>query len=246
MLLIYFTLIKKPYFCASNFDGMAKKKQQEETIVDVQEVYTKTEMFVDKNRKALTGVIVAIAVIVAGYFAYTRLYKLPKEKEAAENMWKAEEYFTNDSLDLALYGDDLYPGFEEIADEYGGTNAGKRAHFYIGVINRDRGEFEIALEHFEKASSLGDEAVSTMAIGNVGDMHIELGNLEEGVKHLQKAARNSANEFTRPLYLLKAARVYMELGQDDKALSNFKEITENYPDATEYKDAKKYQASMEG
>ena len=33
---------------------MAKKNATEENIINVDEVYTKTEQFVDKNRKALT------------------------------------------------------------------------------------------------------------------------------------------------------------------------------------------------
>lgn len=225
---------------------MAKKKQQEETIVDVQEVYTKTEVFIDKNRKALTGILIAVAVIVAGYFAYTRLYKLPKEKSAAEVMWKAEEYFAMDSLDLAMYGDDLDPGFEEIAEEYSGTNTALRAHFYMGTIFRDRGEFEVAMDHFDQASKLDDEAISTLAIGNLGDMNAELGNMEKAVNYFEKAAKNSDNEFSRPMYLMKAARVHMELGDDEKAKKHFATITEDYPDAQEFKSAKKYLASMGG
>ncbi len=225
---------------------MAKKNQQEETIVDVQEVYTKTEVFVDKNRKILTGVVLALAVVVAGYFAYTKLYKLPKEQSAAESMWKAEEYFSMDSLELAMNGDDLYPGFEEIAREYGSTKAGLRANYYLGVIYRDRGDFATALEHFEKAADLNDEAVSCFAIGNIGDMHVEQGDTEKAVKFFEKAARQSDNEFTRPLYLMKAARVYMELGNNDAAKKNFKEITSDYPTASEFKDAQKYLASLGG
>ena len=225
---------------------MAKKNQQEETIVDVQEVYTKTEVFVDKNRKILTAVLLGIAIGVAGYFAYTRLFQLPKEKAAAESMWKAEEYFSMDSLDLAMTGDDLDPGFEEIAREYGSTKAGLRANYYMGVIYRDRGEFSMALEHFEKAADLDDEAVSCFAIGNIGDMHIELGDTDKAVKFFEKAARKSDNEFTRPLYLMKAARVHMELGNNDAAKKNFKEITSDYPTASEFKDAQKYLASLGG
>lgn len=223
---------------------MAKKKQQDETIVDVQEVYTKTEVFVDKNRKALTGVIVGLAVVFAGYFAYTRLYVEKREVKAAENMWKAEQYFEMDSLNLALYGDDLFPGFEQIAEDYSGTKAARRAHFFMGAISRDKKEFDVAIEHFEQAAKLDDEAVSTLAIGNIGDMHVELGEYEKSIKYFEKAARNSENEFTAPMYLMKAARVHLELGNQDKAKKVFKEITEKYPTATEYRDAQKYLASL--
>jgi len=91
---------------------MAKKKNQEETIVDVQEVYTKTEMYVEKNRKPLVIVVAAVAIIFIAFFGYKQLIVKPQLEEASNNIWKAQLYFENDSLDLALNGDGLYMGFD--------------------------------------------------------------------------------------------------------------------------------------
>ena len=72
---------------------MAKKNQTEETIVDVQEVYTKTEVFVDRNRKALTIGLAAVALVVIGFFAYQKLLLEPQAQEAQNNIWQAQMYF---------------------------------------------------------------------------------------------------------------------------------------------------------
>ena len=60
-----------PYFCPPEKGPQPWPKNQiEETIVDVQEVYTKTEVFVDRNRKALTIGLAVVALVVISFFAY--------------------------------------------------------------------------------------------------------------------------------------------------------------------------------
>ena len=57
---------------------MAKKTaENEELIVDVQEVYSKTETFIDNNKGIITSVIGGLVVLIAGYFAYNSFYLAP-------------------------------------------------------------------------------------------------------------------------------------------------------------------------
>ncbi len=48
-------------------------EENEDVIVDVQEVYSKTETFIENNKKALSGIILAVIVIVGGFFGYKKL-----------------------------------------------------------------------------------------------------------------------------------------------------------------------------
>ena len=53
---------------------MAKNKtQKDETIVDVVEVYSNAERYIDENQKSLSIIIIAIVCIVGGFFAYKKL-----------------------------------------------------------------------------------------------------------------------------------------------------------------------------
>jgi tetratricopeptide (TPR) repeat protein len=214
------------------------KQNVDDTIVNVEEVYGKAESFLDKNRKPLMiggGVIVAA---IAGFFAYEFLIKAPKEKEAANSIWKAIQYQELDSASLALNGGADFDGFEAIAEKYDGTKTGKIAHFWCGVNLRDEGKYQEALEHFKKAD-FDDEALGVIALGNVGDMYVMLsageeGNaqLEEGAAWLEKAAKRAGSSASRnylaPQYILKAAKVNMELGRDDRAKSLLKDAVDNY------------------
>jgi len=226
---------------------MAKEKK-EEVLVNVEEVYTKTERFVDKHRKSLIGLLGVIALLFAGFFAWQYLYKNPREKEAANALWRAQQWMEMDSTAMALNGDGEFDGFESIIENYSGTKAEALAHYYTGIIYRDNGEYESALNHF-KESDFSDETVGVLAMGNVGDMYVQLDNLEDGAKWLDKAGREAAGadsrDFLGPIYLLKGARVYMELGKNDKAKGLLQQITDNFDSKSqEYGEAAKLLAML--
>jgi len=222
---------------------MAKKKS-EDTIVDVQGAYDRTEAYVESNKKTLTIIASAIFVLFAGYFGFTRLYLFPLEKEASELIWKAEFYFEQDSLDLALYGDGNHFGFLEIADNYSLTRYGTLANYYAGLIYMQQGEYDLAIEHL-KDGQIDDEIAGTVAIGAMGDCYVQLGDYEQALAQFKKAARNSANQFTAPIYMKKAASVYEELGDYRKALALYEDIKKKYPNSTEAKTIDKYIARAE-
>ncbi|MDZ4750731.1 MAG: tetratricopeptide repeat protein [Flavobacteriales bacterium] len=227
---------------------MAKKDQKVETIFDAQAVYTKTELFVDKNRKKLAIGIGGVALVFLGVFAFQYLYSKPKQEKAANDMWRLQQYMEIDSTEWALNGDGEYEGLQTVIDNYGGTPSSKLAHYYLGVIHRDKAEYQVALDHFKEAD-FDDEAVGIIAMSNVGDMYIELDNFEEGASWLEKAARKAmgadSKEYLGPQYLMKAARVYVELGNNDKAKGLFKEIKDlAMSSSPEYQDATKWLARL--
>lgn len=210
---------------------MASKEKKEETIVDVQGIYTRTELFVDKNRKALGIGLASIAVAVAGLFAYIYLVRNPNEEDAANAIWKAQQFFEIDSLEWAQNGNGTDVGFEQIVADYSGTQTADIAHYYLGIIYRDKGDYQGALDHFKEAD-FDDQAIGIIAMGNVGDMYVELGQVEDGASWLEKTGRKAASSgsrrFLAPVYLLKASKVYIELGNENKAKSILKEITDDY------------------
>ncbi|MDG1260350.1 MAG: tetratricopeptide repeat protein [Flavobacteriales bacterium] len=226
---------------------MAKKSDKEEVIVDVKEVYTKTELFVDRNRKTLTMVLGALILVIIAFSVYRYMVVLPAENNAAQDSWKAEQYFEMDSLDLAISGDGIYDGLEGVVYAHSGTKAASRANYELGIINRDRGNFEDAIAYFQEAD-LGDEVVGALALGNIGDCFVELGDVQEGAnwfeKAVAKAKGTNAESFTAPIMHAKAGIAYMELGVTDKASDHFEAIVENYPSSTEFGKAQRYLSKL--
>ena len=224
---------------------MSKKTaENEEVIVDVQEVYSKTETFIENNKKALLIFLVLAIGIPTGYWAYKNFVIAPMEVTAQSEMFMAEKYFEQDSLQLAIKGDGLNPGFIDIADEYSGTKAANLAHYYLGICYRNTGEYEFAIDELKKFSS-DDVMISTIALGAIGDSYMELGDLDQAISYYGKAVSNGDNKLTSPIYLFKAG-IACEDAQDYAAAEkNYKAIKANYPDSREAQTIDKYIARAE-
>jgi tetratricopeptide (TPR) repeat protein len=219
---------------------MAKKiDNTEEKIHAVEEALSKSEKFIEKNQKILTIVIGSIIVVVLGIFAFQKLYLAPREKAAQSQMFMAQKYFEQDSLDKALNGDANYPGFLGIIDDYSMTKSANLSKYYAGIIYLKKGKYEEAISYLEKFDS-DDEFVGPMATGGIGDAYLELGNKEKAVSYYEKAASQQVNDLTSPLYLMRAAFVYEDLGKFDKALSIYEKIQKEHVKSTEARDIEKY------
>jgi tetratricopeptide (TPR) repeat protein len=151
----------------------------------------------------------------------------------------AEKYFEMDSLNKALNGDGQYLGFLAIIDDYGITKSANLSHYYAGICYLKLGQFEEALTHLNKFSA-DDQLVSPMAKGAMGDANMELNQVEKAAGLYMEAAEMRKNEFTSPLFLMKAAMAYEELGKPEKALGVYKKIKELYPRSNEGREIDKY------
>ena len=224
---------------------MSKKKDQnDELIVDVEEVYSKTETFVEENKNTLTIVVAAIAIVIGGYFAYQSFYLKPLQVEAQESMFMAEKFFGMDSMNLAIYGNGAYPGFLEIVDEYGSTKSGNLAKYYLGIAYLRTGQYEAAIAAL-KDFNTDDVMVGNVAQGAIGDAYLELGDLKKAASSYIKAAERSENEFSSPLYLMRAARTYEMMGEFNRALEIYEEIKTDYQDSPEAGEVEKLIARAE-
>jgi tetratricopeptide (TPR) repeat protein len=225
---------------------MAKKKKNsvEEPIEGVENLLSKTENYIEENQKSLTIIVTAIVVVVLGYLGYTNLYVAPLEDEARSQIYMAERYFERDSFYLALYGDGNYPGFIDIIEDYSVTQTANLARYYAGISYLRVGEYENAVDYLTRFDSR-DQLVSPVALGAIGDAYVELGELDKAASFYNKAARRRANEFTSPIYWMKAGMVYEELGKYNRALEAYENIKEDYPESTEGRQIEKYIARVQ-
>ncbi len=216
------------YFCTSKCEIMAKKVDKtEDKIVAVEEALSRTEHFIEKNQNTLSIVVGVIILVILGYFGYQKFYVAPLEKEARSQMFMAELYFSQDSLDLALNGDGNYLGFLDIIDEFGSAKPAKLANYYAGICFLKKGEFEDAIDYLEDFT-IDDKVIAPMATGAIGDAYLELKNYEKAADYYLKAADKYENSFTTPIFLLKAGKTF-ELQQEfTKAASTYERILNEY------------------
>ena len=213
--------------------------------LDLQEQYGKAEAFINDNRNMVLGVLGGALLIICGFLAFNSVYIPGQEADARSQMFVAEQYFAKDSFQLALNGNDNYPGFLDIIGDYSGmTQSANLAQYYAGICYLNLGDYESAISHLSKFSG-GDEIVSSMALGAMGDAYSEQGNLDKGISYYKKAANNSKNEFTGAMYLMKAAAAYESKGEAKSAKSLYEQVKKNYPDSNQTRDIDKYIARAE-
>ncbi len=208
------------------------------------EQISKTEEFIENNKKLVFSIGGVLAVIVAVYFLYN--YWSTNQNIAAQNeMFQAVYYFEADSLDKALNGDGNNYGFLEIIDEYPMTDAANLAHYYAGACFLKKGEYISAVDYLEKFSS-SDLLIQPRAYALIGDAYMEMGTIDEAVNYYTKAADYHPNEYTTPAYLIKAAVAYELLEDYESAIDCYKTIVEKFVKSSEYQTARKHQARLEG
>lgn len=221
---------------------MSKNKEKSgEQLIDVEETLSSWEKKIEQNKKSYSIVLGTIILVVGFYFAWARLYVAPKEAKAQTLMFHAERYFAQDSLDKAMFGDDNYPGFQEIIDDFSVTSSANLAHYYMGIGYLKKGEYENAINHLKKFSS-SDYIVSSIAIGAIGDAYAEQGNMEEAADNYRKAAKNNDNKFTSPIYLMRAGLAYEAIGNHSEAANMYEKIKESYPETNEGREVEKFLA----
>jgi tetratricopeptide (TPR) repeat protein len=210
------------------------------------------EIFYEKNKKTITyggGALLAIVAI----FSFYKFYWLPGQQTEANNeAFFAQNYFEKDSFSVALNGGinvqtadgpKTMMGFREIADSYGATKTGKLANYYAGICLLRTGKFEEAIEFLEKFD-IKDEMVAPVAIGAIGDANMELNKVDEAINFYLKAAEQSSNAFTTPIYLKKAAFAYEQKANYTEALATYERLKSEYPKSSEAREVDKYIARV--
>lgn len=223
---------------------MAQKEEKGEQIVeDVEVALAQTGNYFEKHKSLVIGLVIAIVVVVVGYFGYKYLYLAPKEKTAAGEMFYAQRYFEMDSLSVALNGDGQHAGMLEIADSYGCTKSGKLANYYAGLAYLHQGNFEDAV-HYIKKFRTKDPILFILSNQALGDAYLELDQAEKAIDAYAKAASRYANELLTPGVLMRQAMVQETLQQYEKALQTYQQIRREFPMSREAADIDRYIARM--
>ena len=218
---------------------MADKKQIQDPL-DLDQAMSSSEAFIIKYKNKFLAGIAAIVIVVGGVLGYQNFISEPNEKKASEALFKGEQYFMADNYEYALNGDSLgYEGFLKVADEFGGTDAGKLANAYAGICYAQLGQYENAVKYLDKFSA-EDQLVSPALMGTMGNCYIQLGQLDKGAATLMKAADKANSHALSPVYLIQAGQVYEKLGKKSEALKAYQTVKDKYFNSYQSMEIDKY------
>jgi tetratricopeptide (TPR) repeat protein len=220
-----------------------KKNVQDQDTTEV--VLAKAKDFWEKYSKLLMIASVAIIVAVGGYYIYQNYFKKPKEVKAADVLFKAEDYYRMDSVNLALNGDGQYLGFLKVIDKYSGTDAANLANFYAGSCYIKLNENEKAIKSLKKFS--GDsKPIQARAYKLIADAYADMGKNADALEYYKKAGHYfEKDEANSAEYLFFAAYLADKVIKDPKeAIALYKEIKEKFPRTNQAQDVDNYLAQL--
>lgn len=232
---------KKKGHKPSNKEEQTKQVEDQSTTAEVfntlDEGANKTEAWVAGNQKYIYIIVGLAAVVVLGYLGYQRFIQEPQEREAANEMFQAQQYFDqalassgveSDSLyNLALTGGEGKYGFLDIIDDYSSTDAANLAKYYVGFAYLNSSKYQEAIEYLEDFNS-DDEILAPLAIAGIGDAFLQLNQPEEALNYYEKSASMRSNSFTTPKALLKAAITAIQVGNGEQAEEYLQRIKDEY------------------
>src|ERR1700712_2030784 len=155
-------------------------------VTEERDAVEKVTGFWNQYSKQILIALAAIIIVGGGLFGYNYFISGPNEKKASEAMRYAEEYFRQDSVKLALNGDNVNAGFLKIISKYSGTKAANLANFYAGSCYLTMGDFKNAVKYLDDFTT-SEPLVKARAKSMLADANSELGNKDEAVKLYKEA-----------------------------------------------------------
>ncbi len=216
-----------------------KKNSQVDNLKEVENALTKTEQFLESNQKLISIVIGAVVVVAVGYLGLNKFYLEPRQEDAQEQMFMAQNYFEKDSFNLALNGDGNNPGFLDIIDDFGSTDAGNLSKYYAGISYLHMGQYEKAIDYLKKFDT-DDLLLGPISVGAQGDAQLELGKTEKALDLYTEAYKMNDNELTSPVYMLKAGELLENSNKQADALKLYETIKQKFPESNEGRIIDKY------
>ncbi|UZO79943.1 tetratricopeptide repeat protein [Aquimarina sp. ERC-38] len=232
---------KKVEDVEQSFDHVEENSTTAEVFNTLDEGASKTEEWVAANQKYIFIGVGTIVILVLGWLGYQKYIQEPKEIEASNEMFVAQQYFKEAVEADAASKDSLYTlalngaegaGFLEIIEEYGGTKAGNLARYFAGFSYLNTNQYQKAIDYLDEFKA-GDEILGPLATGGIGDAFSQLNQDEEALNYYQKAADMRENEFTTPRFLLKSALIALDLGKPEVAQKNLQKIKDKFPKSPE-------------
>lgn len=223
-------------------------KNAHDGALNVNEHINTSEAFFVKYKKAIIYSVIAIIVIVAGYFIYRQYVSEPREAEASTAIAKGQDYFNQEMYDKALNGDGAgYAGFKAIIDNYGGTDAANLANLYAGLSCLNLGKYNDAINYLEDFSTSDDEMISPAAVSALGNAYAYTKQYDKAVETLKKAASmadseadGNANNSLSPRFLIQAGEILESQGKKDAALKIYQDIKKKYVNSPVRQEIDKY------
>ena len=195
------------------------------------------------KKKVINTSVLVIVLAVAAFFGYKYFVAAPNEEKASVAMARAEQFFSVDSLNLALNGDGQNAGFLKIIKKYDGTASANIAHYYAASCYLRMGDFNNAIKHLKDFDPKGTILAHAKA-GLMGDAYMELKDTKKAIEYFKEATSDADDDVYTPLYLQRLAVAYEQSNQIEEAKKAYIRIRDEFPRSFQSREVEKYLAAL--
>ena len=190
--------------------------------------------FFENHRSTVYFALGGIVVVLISALGFSYIQS-SRNDEAVTLMVKAVALYETGQYQAAIDGDASFTGLVEVAEEFGGTDAGNLARYYAADALFRSGDMTRALsffEHYDRSSNyLGASAYAgEAAIHEMNDNYERAGEL------YMQAASIFSSRVTSPEYLLNAGRAYEKAGNLEGARRAYEHVRDDYSDSQQARD----------
>ena len=205
------------------------QKKQEMREDPVLEFFLKAKQYVMKNANVLSGVVIALVVVVGFFFIYAQMKKSGDEK-AEEAFGQAMIEFNNRNMEKAI------EDFRIVADNHRNTASGAESALMLGSIFTNIGKYDEAIQWFQMAEAgTGDIGfISGEAREGIAGCYEAKGDIPKALEYLEKAVKDDRITFRHAAIRWKMALLNEKTKGTERAKTLCREIL-NDTTATDYR-----------
>ncbi len=220
---------------------ISKKELKEDALITS---YVKATGWYEANKQRVSIAAVALAVVVVAAVVFMNNRRSGNEKAMTE-LGRVSSYYDDGQYQLAIEGvpERNITGLKSIVDNYGSTEAGELARFYLANCYFQLRRFDEALEQY-KDFSPGSQLLTVSRYAGIAACYEAKGNFADAASMFEKAAVTYGNDVNAPENLGHAARNFALAGNKERALDLYRKIKKEYPKSTAARDVDRYIAEL--
>jgi tetratricopeptide (TPR) repeat protein len=221
---------------------ITKKEIKQDGLITA---YAQVTSFYYENKKYISYAITGLVVIVIAVFIYINNRRANNEKAASEigKIFSLYDAAANNPAQYKAAIDGIpergVMGLKSIVSNYGGTESGELARFYLASAYFGLRQYDEALKQFDDFSG-GDKFLQASALAGVGACYEAKGEYANASSSFEKAANKYLNTITTPDYLNSAAQCYALAGEKEKAVALYKRLKKEFPTSSYAREAERY------
>jgi tetratricopeptide (TPR) repeat protein len=185
--------------------------------------------FYEDNKKMVQYALAALVVLVIGSYAFVQ-NRATQNNDASAKLATVYPFYDKDQYQIAIDGvpERKVTGLKSTVEEYGGTNAGNLARFYLANCYFNVGKYDEALSNFDDFSASEQYLVVSRLTG-IAACYEAKREYGKAAEQFEKAVAKYPKDVDAAVNLNSAAANFMLAGNKERAIELFKKLKKEYP-----------------